>query len=297
MDWTHCGIYVGDSTLVEAVTRGVVVSDVSEWDYPSRVAVRAVRYLDASLAARQLACEFALEQVGRPYDFNYFTKSTDPHGGMGWYCSELVWAAYTEAGKSLGEILNLDRDAGPVTPDELAGMGDSASGQVVGEHIEQWKLPTIESAALAFLVMSPVDVIVVDPDGLSVSRAENEIPGAAYLEEDLDQDGHVRTIISLPEKKEGEYSITPVRRTGATPNAIYSIMALDYETGRTRAIAERTAIRDLPSTPYRFSPIFGTSVLIPALAGGAGGLVAMLLSGAAWWFLRRRSKQRTIRLS
>jgi len=143
MEWTHVGIYVGDGKVVEALGEGVVMSDITEWDYPARVAVRVVRVSSATSEARRLAASFAREQAleGWNYDFNYTTKSVNPSDilSRGWYCSELVWAAYMSAGSQLGLDLDLDAaDSGVVTPDEVANSQAPGMVETVGGHIEAW---------------------------------------------------------------------------------------------------------------------------------------------------------------
>ena len=42
--WTHCGIYIGDNQVVEALGfKGVVNNSLSNWSFPNKTCVRALR--------------------------------------------------------------------------------------------------------------------------------------------------------------------------------------------------------------------------------------------------------------
>ncbi|MFC2099568.1 YiiX/YebB-like N1pC/P60 family cysteine hydrolase [Candidatus Bipolaricaulota bacterium] len=304
MDWTHCGLYVGRGRVVEAVASGVVVTDLEDWDHPGKEAVRAIRVTVASSEARRIAAKFALGQIGCLYDFNYSTKSIDPrHTGIrtferelgAWYCSELVWAAYKSAGEELGIDLDFDPGPGPVTPDELAAIVGNSIGSVIGEHIETWEVPALASAAFAFLVMSPIDIEITDPDGLSISRSSSSIPGARYIEEDLDQDGHSRVVVAFPKRKHGDYQVTPIAKAGASPDAVYRIASFDYVAKRTRDVVGTTAVSEIPEEPYHIkSRSYGSPILPVVVAVVTGGAIALLVVA---FVIRRRRRKRTILLS
>lgn len=97
--WTHAAIIAyydantGDWVLVEATFDGVKLSTVSDflsrYDAVSIVRVRTTDYV------RQYAVYFALNQLGKKYDWGWWTKQVYDDK---YYCSELVWAAYKAAG-------------------------------------------------------------------------------------------------------------------------------------------------------------------------------------------------------
>ncbi len=123
--WTHVAIYIGDGKIVEATEDGVVVNPVSNVHKADEAAMFRVRTSDA---VRQAAVEFALQQVGKPYDYKWLTYIGGKEVyGDSYYCSELAWAAYLAAGGP-------DIDAHPgwswkygynVAPQEVADDGDT----------------------------------------------------------------------------------------------------------------------------------------------------------------------------
>jgi len=89
-DWSHAMIYVGDGSVVEAIGRGV-----SRRSLPvavlSKDRICVLKPLFATPEQMVLASEFAIKQIGKPYDYDF--KSNN----KAFYCSELVYASYNEA--------------------------------------------------------------------------------------------------------------------------------------------------------------------------------------------------------
>ena len=93
-------------------------------------------------------------------------------------------------------------------------------------------------------------MVVTDPDGLIISKELNQIPGAAYVEIDIDQDGDLDKEISIPYKKVGYYQITIVPEPNALPDDTYSLdVTID---GETMVLAQDVQIQDIPAEPYVF---------------------------------------------
>ncbi len=126
--WTHTGIiayysyYYGDWIVVEAKAEGVVLTPLSE--FLERYDTVAVLRVSTSDNVRYDAVLFALEQVGKPYDFFWLSKQVY---GDSYYCSELVWAAYKAAGGP-----DIDKNPGwswtyayGVAPQEIYDDGDT----------------------------------------------------------------------------------------------------------------------------------------------------------------------------
>jgi len=130
--WSHVAIYVGDGRIVEAANEGqpVEIKDDAQWRYPEKTWVDYLRVTTADAATRQRAADFAIKQVGKPYDIKFYAKQAN---GKSWYCSELVWAAYVNA--SFGTI---DLQGGPkglgVYPWQIAR---NTNVSVVGGHYEK----------------------------------------------------------------------------------------------------------------------------------------------------------------
>jgi len=93
---------------------------------------------------RAYAIEFALERLGRPFDFFYFDKQIDGpwySRGYRYYCSELVWAAYIVASEEMGlegeNIIDLDSGIGPA-------WGNAVSpGEIYNSHYVEIVVPNI----------------------------------------------------------------------------------------------------------------------------------------------------------
>ena len=105
-----------------------------------------------------------------------------------------------------------------------------------------------EERELTITAYSPVDIVVKDPDGLTISKQLNEILGATYIEIDLDGDGDLEDQIRIPDRKIGDYHIAVKSETDASPMDTYTLEL--SEEGITTVLAENIAIRDIPVQPY-----------------------------------------------
>jgi parallel beta-helix repeat protein len=96
--------------------------------------------------------------------------------------------------------------------------------------------------------LSPIDLIVTDPDSLRISKQSNEIPGATYVEGDFNGDSEIEDIIGFVDRKIGDYLITVVPNSNATSTDTYTLEVL---TGDTVAVlAEHVQIGSIQSLPY-----------------------------------------------
>ena len=126
--WTHTGIiayydsYYGEWVVIEAWESGIRMVLLS--DFMRRYDTVAVLRVATSDYVRQNAVYFAYDQLGKPYDWGWWTKQVY---GDSYYCSELVWASYIAAGGP-------DIDANPgwswpylngVAPQEVYDDGDT----------------------------------------------------------------------------------------------------------------------------------------------------------------------------
>ncbi|NWF77845.1 MAG: Ig-like domain-containing protein [Chloroflexi bacterium] len=102
---------------------------------------------------------------------------------------------------------------------------------------------------LLFAAFSPVDITVIDPDGLTIGKQLNQIPGATYIEEDFNGDGNPDDVITIPDRKIGDYIVTVLSDPGASPTDTYSLGVL-AEDGTILPLAENVAISNIPSLPY-----------------------------------------------
>ena len=123
--WTHSSMVAyyddGEWMVVEAWFSGVRVIRLSE--YMERYDDVALLRVRTTNSVRNKAVNFALSQLGKPYDYRLWTKQAY---GRSYYCSELVWAAYLIAG------VDVDRHPGfswkylwGVAPQEIYDDGDT----------------------------------------------------------------------------------------------------------------------------------------------------------------------------
>lgn len=75
----------------------------------------------------------------------------------------------------------------------------------------------------SFTITKRIDLEITDPDNLVLSKEKNEIIGASYTEEDINGDGRLDDLISIPEKKLGEYRIKVIPEPGADPKETFSL--------------------------------------------------------------------------
>jgi len=71
--------------------------------------------------------------------------------------------------------------------------------------------------------LSPVDLEMVDNEGRVVNKTCNQIPGAFYLEADLDEDGSLDDLIAFPETTVN-YTLNLIPEPGANDNDTYTLI-------------------------------------------------------------------------
>lgn len=103
--------------------------------------------------------------------------------------------------------------------------------------------------AFTIYVGCPVDISITDPDGLKINKHINEIYGATYTEFGIGSDGTPDAKIEIPERKIGFYQITLTPKSGASPDATFTLQV--QSDGNTRAIADNVMIKNIPNEPYR----------------------------------------------
>ena len=95
---------------------------------------------------------------------------------------------------------------------------------------------------------SPADMVVTDPDGLTISKELNEIPGATYTEIDINADGDLDDVVNIPDRKIGDYLINVVPEPDASPTDTYTLEV--SAAGVTIVLAENVQIADIPAEGY-----------------------------------------------
>ena len=95
---------------------------------------------------------------------------------------------------------------------------------------------------------SPIDLIVIDPDGF-VSSKENPEGPLEYQLRDIDDDGELEVILISGNLKIGTYQIQVVPEPDALLTDTYSLEVT--ANGETIILAEDVPISDIPSQPYQ----------------------------------------------
>ena len=247
----HIGVYVGDGRVVEAQgipfpkqdNPGQVNNNpITEWDYPKRDTVYLLRVKKPAgmsdpdwLVLRQNVADFVKSQnepTAKPYDWSW-TKKQLSSDSPSWYCSELAWAAYFNQGIDLeyqsgntpipiptplpGPPIILN--ASPVSPVEIFRDEDT---YVVNYHMEGQDSVPLYKRFAPLLVLSPVEVTVTDPDGNVMDINNMGIPGATFIQDEVDSTGHSYDALYLP-YVDGDYQVTVVRKPGAGDGEAYSL--------------------------------------------------------------------------
>ena len=104
---------------------------------------------------------------------------------------------------------------------------------------------------LTVQALSPVDLVVTDPQGRTISKDASTIPSASYTETDLNDDGDPDDKIIILEPLAGDYSIEVVPEPGADPTDTYTLNV--SRGGESTTLAENLQIQDIPVEPYSFS--------------------------------------------
>jgi len=94
----------------------------------------------------------------------------------------------------------------------------------------------------------PVDLIITDPDGLTISKTLIEIQNAIYTEDEVNGDGDPDDVILILDRKIGNYSITVAPEPDAEPTDLYSLEVLADDT--TVVLAQNVPVSDIPDQPY-----------------------------------------------
>jgi hypothetical protein len=112
------------------------------------------------------------------------------------------------------------------------------------------------------IAKSPVDLIVTDPEGLTITKNVSEVPGMFYNEFDLDGDGHLDDVVTILYRKLGNYSIWVVPEPEATPTDTFTLVVSTQT--ETIVLAENVAISEIPNDPYvfKYTPVLYTFSIV-----------------------------------
>lgn len=255
----HAGIYVGNGKVVESLLwGGVKKKGIETWDYPHKRYIYLLHVKNCTREEREEAASFAEEHVGDKYclALDIFGKSPDgrllpdPSGvfwDTHWYCSELPWAAYWHVGKDIDrhdtdEMTEEEKFDNVVWPKDILNDPDM-------KKVDQHPSESDPYVGIDFLAACPVDLVVTDPDGFTISKDWIEVSGAVYYtDEDYDWDGSPDDLIYIRERKTGDYQISVVLESGAEPTDTYTLAVSAGDT--TVVLAQNVQVSDIPGQPY-----------------------------------------------
>ena len=103
---------------------------------------------------------------------------------------------------------------------------------------------------IQFIGKSPINLIITNPEGITITQEIGQVPGMYYRVYDIDEDGKLDDIVDIPEREVGDYQITVVPEPNALPDDTYSLEAVIE--GQTMVLAEDVQIQDIPAEPYIF---------------------------------------------
>jgi peptidoglycan/xylan/chitin deacetylase (PgdA/CDA1 family) len=104
--------------------------------------------------------------------------------------------------------------------------------------------------ALTVVAHSPVELKVIDPDGLIIDKNENQIANSFYKKVD-NGNGSSLEFIYVPERKTGNYQVFVTPKVDALSTDVYSL-EFAYE-DQDVVLAKSVQIKDLPKQPYIIS--------------------------------------------
>lgn len=104
-----------------------------------------------------------------------------------------------------------------------------------------------QNEAMGIYVYCPVDLTINDQYGRVINGTVNVIPGANYINRDLDGDGSIDHFISLPEGNMN-YTLTTRPEEGANPNDTYTLIIENNGIGC--VLAENCTIQNMRQEPY-----------------------------------------------
>jgi len=95
--WEHAAMVVNKDHVIEATGKGVHVTSFEDLlSHCDDICILEPTF--ASPAMMDKAVDYAMAQLGKPYDFEFDYQL---EGGQAFYCSELVWSSYDNACKPL----------------------------------------------------------------------------------------------------------------------------------------------------------------------------------------------------
>ena len=102
--WDHLALYVGSAVIEATYDGGVCLTPLHlfyERDDPAKVSVRRLKELPDREEIILKAVGYALDQVGKPFDFTATATLPAKINEKNLHCTEVIWRAYKAAGVDL----------------------------------------------------------------------------------------------------------------------------------------------------------------------------------------------------
>ena len=182
----------------------------------------------------------------------------------------------------------------------LNWLGDNLGRISAGKYPEGVRDAAVsgKSDRLTVETDCPVELEVIDPDGLACSKATSEITDGTYLEGDFDGDGETEDRVTIENRKIGDYRVAVSKEDGAAARATYSLRVTSG--AGTVEIARDTPVPTGSPDSYRIRSGQG---IVARVAGGVPlgllllpvlGILAVAVSIAV--VVRARRRQKSIQL-
>ena len=163
----------------------------------------------------------------------------------GWTEKEKLIPSDVDIIKNFGASVSIDGNYAII-----GAYGDDYNGEYTGSaYIFVNKYNSVSE----FMVdgLSPIDLNVTNSEGSYINKNNSNIPGATYVEEDLDGDGDLDDRIFIPNAIDGLYTITVIPEPAADPTDTFSLkVTLKNES---YYLIEDEMIQNIPSQGYELS--------------------------------------------
>lgn len=143
-----------------------------------------------------------------------------------------------------------------LSAEEKGDQDDRNLLQIFAERYLKYKM----APSFDVIIKCPIDVELIDPDGIRFNKNSGFLPGFAYIEKDIDSDGENEKIMNVTSCKQGIYKILVIPQADAKPNETYSLSV--YSNNTIITLAENTLVSDIPNMPYVIE-VTGRKILKP----------------------------------
>lgn len=130
--YSHAAMYIGNGKFIEAVTAGVVETDIIDWVL-NKDFIAHTRPLYVSVQERENAVKVAKTLLGKSYDFMF---EYDPSGdkNKAFYCSEIPYFCYQNTAWQQTFTYRVTLGQLTVTPQDYRNACDRKKLYLLGEY-------------------------------------------------------------------------------------------------------------------------------------------------------------------